>query len=397
VPEQEKFNRPARRAGSRSRPSSAASPQPLPAEEEILVLQGGGALGAYQAGAYEALCAGGHTPTWVAGISIGAINAALVAGNPPERRSARLHEFWNIVTDGSFAGFPGLESGSDAHGMLNEASAFLTALFGRPGFFRPRMPPPLLQPGGTPGAISFYDTAPLQATLERLVDFDLLNQGGTRLSVGAVNVRTGNFTYFDTRRQRLDVRHIMASGALPPAFPPVEIDGEWYWDGGLLSNTPLDYVLGEAGSPRRLVFQIDLFAATGPLPVDLAQVIEREKDIRYSSRTRLNTDRAVQRQKLAQAARRLFARLPASFADDPDLQALQEATAERAVTLVHLIYRRASHETHSKDYEFSRMSMLDHWQSGIDDVRDTLESPRWRNRTIPEDGVRVFDLTRRRP
>ena len=364
------------------------------------MLQGGGALGAYQAGAYQALCAGGHAPTWLAGISIGAINAALIAGNPPERRVARLHEFWDTVTAGSLAGLPtglGIEPGGDTHELLNEVSAFATALFGRPGFFAPRFPPPFLQFRATPGAISWYDTAPLQETLLRLVDFDLLNNGAVRLSVGAVNVRSGNFAYFDTSRQRLDVRHIMASGALPPGFPPVEIDGEWYWDGGLLSNTPLDYVLEQPGRPRRLVFQIDLFAATGPLPVDLAQVIEREKDIRYSSRTRLNTDRARQRQALAQAARRLFARLPDSLADDPDLLALKDATVERAVSVVHLIYRRASHETHSKDYEFSRLSMLDHWQSGIDDVRDTLESPRWRNRTIPEDGFVVFDLTRRRP
>ena len=166
---------------------------------------------------------------------------------------------------------------------------------------------------------------------------------------------------------------------------------------GLLSNTPLDYVLDQAGSPQRLVFQIDLFAATGPLPVDLAQVIEREKDIRYLQPDAAQHRRARQRQALAQAARRLFARLPESFADDPDLMALKQATLERAVTVVHLIYRRASHETHSKDYEFSRLSMLDHWQSGVDDVRDTLESARWRNRAIPEDGFRVFDLTRRRP
>lgn len=366
-------------------------------EERILVLQGGGALGAYQAGAFEALCDGGQAPSWVAGISIGAINAALIAGNPPARRVQRLHEFWNVVTAGSFAGFPGLHSGGNARGLFNEVSALAATLFGRPGFFRPRFPPPPFQSSGTPAALSFYDTAPLADTLQQLVDFELLNDGSVRLSVGAVNVRTGNFSYFDTSRQRLDVRHIMASGALPPGFPPIEIDGEWYWDGGLLSNTPLDYVLDQPGSPNRLVFQIDLFAATGPLPVDLAQVIEREKEIRYSSRTRLNTNKALQRQELAQAARRLFARLPGSFADDPDLQTLKEATCERAVTVVHLIYRRVSHETHSKDYEFSRLSMLDHWQSGVSDVTETLESPRWRQRKIPEDGAHAFDLTRRRP
>jgi len=333
----------------------------------------------------------------VAGISIGAINAALIAGNPPERRVERLHEFWDGVTNASFSGVPGRESGGEVHEVFNEISALSTALFGRPGFFRPRFPPPPFQPPGTLGALSLYDTSPLKDTLDRLVDFDLLNDGTVRLSVGAVNVRTGNFSYFDTSRQRLDARHIMASAALPPGFPPVEIDGEWYWDGGLLSNTPLDYVLDQAGSPNRLIFQIDLFAATGPLPVDLAQVIEREKDIRFSSRTRLNTTKALQRQALAQAARRLFSRLPKSFADDPDLITLKEATCERAVTVVHLIYRRVSHETHSKDYEFSRLSMLDHWRSGMTDVTETLESSRWKRRRIESDGTHVFDLTRRRP
>ncbi len=362
-----------------------------------MVLQGGGALGAYQAGAYEALCGHELTPSWIAGISIGAINAALIAGNPASRRVERLREFWDTVTAGSSGGFPGLPTGGDTHSLFNELSAFATALFGRKGFFTPRFPPPTLQPPGTPAAVSFYDTSPLRETLSRLVDFDLLNDGSTRLSVGAVNVRTGNFTYFDTRHQRLDVRHIMASGALPPGFPPVEIDGEWYWDGGLVSNTPLTYVMDEPGSLPRLIFQVDLFAATGPLPLDLAEAIEREKDIRYSSRTRLNTDRELQRQVLAQAARRLFARLPKSLANDPDLLTLQAAAGERAVSIVHLIYRRVSHETHSKDYEFSRLSMLDHWRSGGEDVADTLENPRWGSRTIGEDGIRVFDLTRRRP
>ena len=302
-----------------------------------------------------------------------------------------------MVTNASFAGFPGVESGGQAHGIFNEISALATALFGRPGFFTPRFPPPPFHPPATLGALSLYDTSPLQATLQRLVDFDLLNDGSVRLSVGAVNVRTGNFSYFDSSRQKIDARHIMASAALPPGFPPVEIDGEWYWDGGLVSNTPLDYVLHQPGSPNRLIFQIDLFAATGPLPVDLAQVVEREKDIRYSSRTRLNTNQALQRQALAQAARRLFARLPKSFAEDPDLIALKEATSERSVTVVHLIYRRVSHETHSKDYEFSRLSMLDHWRSGATDVKETLESPRWKDRPRAGDGMHVFDLTRHRP
>ena len=364
-------------------------------QERILVLQGGGALGAYQAGVYEALAAAGETPHWVAGISIGAINAALIAGNPRERRVQRLQEFWDAVTSSWTAwGIPG-SPGAELHGALNDLSATTGLLFGLPGFFAPRFPPAPFQPAGTPGALSYYDTAPLRATLERLVDFDLLNDGSLRLSVGAVNVRSGNFAYFDSARERLDARHIMASGALPPGFPPVEIDGEWYWDGGLVSNTPLQYVLDQPAEGARLVYQVDLFTAEGPRPANLVQAAEREKDIRYSSRTRLNTSNALARHALAQAARRLITKLPATCADDPDALALAAAGREPAVTVVHVIYRRKLYETQSKDYEFSRLSKQEHWQAGRADMAHTLASPAWQARTPPRDGVQVFDLTPR--
>ena len=362
-------------------------------EEHVLVLQGGGALGAYQAGVYEALATAGEMPHWVAGISIGAINAALIAGNPPERRVQRLHEFWDTVTPSwtpwNFAD----THGGELRGALNELSAAMGMVFGLPGFFAQRFPPAPFQARGTAGALSFYDTAPLKATLDRLVDFDLLNGGSMRLSVGAVNVRTGNFAYFDTVEQRLDARHIMASGALPPGLPPVEIDGEWYWDGGLVSNTPLQYALDQPGTDRKLVFQVDLFTARGPMPASLAQVVEREKDIRFSSRTRLNTTNALARHALAQAARRLVAKLPPVLADDPDVRALAAASREPAVTVVHVIYRRKPYETQSKDYEFSRASMHEHWQAGLADMAHTLSHPDWLARMPPEDGVHVLDLT----
>ena len=374
--------------------TSAATGRPK--EERILVLQGGGALGAYQAGVYEALDAAGQMPHWVAGISIGAINAALIVGNPPERRVQRLHEFWDTVTS-SFSLFASpVVPGAELHSALNDANAMLGAVFGLPGFFVPRVPAAPFQMPGTAAALSFYDTEPLRATLEQLVDFDLLNSPSTRLSVGAVNVRTGNFAYFDTANQRLDARHIMASGALPPGFPPVEIDGEWYWDGGLVSNTPLQYVLDQPQVDCRLVFQVDLFVAEGPIPTGLMQVAEREKDIRYSSRTRLNTSNALARQTLTQAARRLIAKLPSNLADDPDVQALNAASRQTAVTVVHLINRRKRYESQSKDYEFSRASMQEHWQSGRDDMDHTFGHPDWQARTTPQDGIHVFDLTRSR-
>jgi len=366
-----------------------------PEEERVLALQGGGALGAYQAGVYEALAEAEQTPHWVAGISIGAINAALIVGNPPERRVQRLHEFWDTVTSSSaFLGSPAAP-GVPLRGALNESHATLGAVFGLPGFFVPRFPAAPFQLPGTAGALSFYDTAPLRATLGRLVDFDLLNSGAMRLSVGAVNVRNGNFAYFDTANQRLDARHIMASGALPPGFPPVEIDGEWYWDGGLVSNTPLQYVLDQADAKSKLVFQVDLFVAEGPMPTALMQVAEREKDIRFSSRTRLNTTDVLARLSLAQAVSRLIDKLPPKMANDPDVQALNAASRQAAVTVVHLINRRRRYETQSKDYEFSRASMQEHWQAGQADMVHTLRHPDWRARSAPLDGVHVFDLTRR--
>ena len=357
------------------------------AEERILVLQGGGALGAYQAGIYAELCARDMQPDWVAGISIGAINAALIAGNPPERRLSRLREFWEIVT-ASYANVFPLLPGVSVRTAFNGAIATMDAIFGLPGFFTPRFP--------TPGAISFYDTTPLKATLEKLIDFNLLNDGPVRLSVGAVNVRNGNFAYFDTqdKTRPVDVRHIMASGALPPGFPPIEIDGEWYWDGGLVSNTPLEYVLDQPGASTRLVFQVDLFPAEGAMPKNLAEVADREKDIRFSSRTRLNTTMALNRQALAQAVSRLAEKLPPELTDDPDLNAIRAASHETAVTVMHLIYRRKRYEIQSRDYEFSRVSMREHWLAGQSDMAESLNHPAWIARKPPAEGVFVFDLTR---
>ena len=365
------------------------------AEECILVLQGGGALGAYQAGVFESLSEVYREPSWVAGISIGAINAALIAGNRPEQRVARLREFWDLVSSGTAA--PTLNSNLGGRDWLNEASATRAMLFGVPGFYAPRVPPAPFQPRGTLAAISYYDTAPLKATLERLIDFKLLNTGPVRLSVGAVNVRSGNFEYFDTGKQPLDTRHIMASGALPPGFPPVEIDGEHYWDGGLVSNTPLQYVLDQPGKVQRVVFQVDLFAATGALPTTLNEVTEREKDIRFSSRTRLNTTNEMDRQVIAQAAQRLLAKLPPALRDDPDALALAATRCESAVDVVHLIYRSKHYESQSKDYEFSRLSMQEHWASGRADMAHTLHDPRWTQRSRSPTGVQVFDLTSDQP
>ena len=362
-------------------------------EKDVLALQGGGALGAYQAGAYEALCDAGHMPRWVAGTSIGAVNAAIIAGNQPEHRVSRLREFWEGVSS-RLLGWPLAENG-DARRIFNETSAALSAAGGVPGFFGPRIPPAVVMPRGTREAISVYDTGPLRATLNELVDFDLLNSGAVRLSIGAVQVLSGNMQYFDTASQVIGPEHVMASGALPPGFPPIEIDGEPYWDGGLVSNTPLEYILERSG-PREdmCIFQVDLFSAKGGMPQTLFDVAQREKEIRYSSRTRLNTDVFRQLQTIRMAIRQLRAKVPQELSDNPNWQLLDSVSCGAAITIVLLIHRRAAYWTQSSDYEFSRYSMDEHWQAGRTDVERTMSNPAWKNRTRPEEGVMVLDLTR---
>ena len=250
-------------------------------------------------------------------------------------------------------------------------------------------------PAGTVEAISYYDTAPLRATLLELVDFDLLNSGAIRLSIGAVQVKSANMKYFDTSTQKIAPEHIMASGALPPGFPPIEIDGEAYWDGGLVSNTPLQYVL-DGGGPREdmCVFQLDLFSAKGPMPQMLFDIAQREKEIRYSSRTRLNTDVFRELQVMRRAVRRLKAKLPGELHDNLDWRLLHSFSCDAAITIVQLIHRRAAFATQSNDYDFSRYTVEEHWRAGRADVEQTLSNPAWENRTRPTDGVTVLDLTR---
>ena len=362
-------------------------------EKKVLVLQGGGALGAYQAGAYEALMEAGHVPSWVAGTSIGAINGAIIAGNQPDRRVAQLRAFWDRVSSRLLA-WP-FASDDNARRIFNETSAALSASGGVPGFFEPRIPPAVVMPQGTTEAISVYDTEPLRATLLELVDFDLLNSGSVRLSIGAVQVLTGNMQYFDSASQTIGPEHVMASGALPPGFPPIEIDGKPYWDGGLVSNTPLEYVLERSG-PREdmCIFQMDLFSARGSMPETLFDVAQREKEIRYSSRTRLNTDYFSELQTIRRAIRHLRTAVPQELRDNPDWRFLDSVSCNAAITIVLLIHRRAAYWTQSSDYEFSRYTIDEHWEAGRADVKRTLRDPTWKNRTRPEEGVMVLDLTR---
>jgi NTE family protein len=362
-------------------------------EQTVLVLQGGGALGAYQAGVYEGMAEADFAPNWVAGVSIGAINAALIAGNPPRRRVERLREFWDRVSSSMPLVTP---AQLDPLRMtLNRLSAASAATFGVPGFFRPRQPPAFLAPDGTPEALSVYDTSPLRETLQELVDFDLLARKTVRLSVGAVDVHTGNSVYFDNQDLRLRPEHVMASGSLPPGFPPTVIDGAHYWDGGLVSNSPLMYVFDVSPRINALIVQVDLFNATGELPVNLDQVLERAKDIQYSSKTRLNTRQVQELEGLRLAVGRLLRKLPATLHDDPDYKLLRPlAEHKRHITIAHLINRRLVSSSNSKDYEFSRTTVRQLWQAGLDDVRRSVSHRAWLETRELVEGVRVFDLAR---
>ena len=360
-------------------------------EQTVLALQGGGALGAYQAGVYEGMAECGFAPNWVTGVSIGAINAALIAGNPPERRIERLVAFWDRVS----SGIPIIPPAylDPLRLAFNRVSAMATTAFGVPGFFVPRLPPPYLAPDGSPGALSVYDTTPLKETLEELVDFDLINRKEMRLSVGAVDIHTGNSVYFDNQRQRIKADHIMASGALPPGFPPVVIDGSHYWDGSLVSNSPLWYVLDDSSGINALIMQVDLFSARGDLPKNLDEVLERSKDIQYSSKTRFNTSRAEELEDVRAALGRFLRKLPAKLHDDPDYRRLAPlCERKRHVTIVHLINRRLAHASSAKDYEFSRATVRQLWEGGLEDLRRSCANPSWHRAIESVNGVQVFDL-----
>jgi NTE family protein len=376
-------------------PDSAPATKPVDAQR-VLVLQGGGALGSYQAGAFQALCASGFEPEWVAGISIGAINSAIIAGNDPAKRVDRLKEFWNMVS--SPVSWNPITSGDRARSLFNETSAALIATFGVPGFFTPRLPPAPLWPQGSPQSLSYYDTAPLKKTLEHLVDFDRINDLKMRLSVGVVGVTSGNFKYFDNFEfkklgKKIGPEHIMASGALPPGFPSVVIEGEHYWDGGISSNTPLDFVLEEEVDRDLLIFQVDLFSARGDLPATLLEAAEREKDIRFSSRTRMNTDKNKKLHNARMAVRDLIGKLPDYLKNDPSVELLRKASKENTVTVVHLIYRSKNYESSSKDYDFSHVGVVEHWNAGARDVHLSMRHKEWLERPQSGETMVTYDLT----
>lgn len=370
-----------------------------------LVLQGGGALGSYQCGVYEAMHAGGLRPDWVAGVSIGAINAAIIAGNAPEHRVERLRAFWESICEPLGIGVP-IAAGvrrlleispsiPGLHAWAHSLGALGALVLGQQGFFHPRLTSPLLFDDGSARATSFYDPTPLRATLQEHIDFDRINApGGVRLSVGVTSVTSGNLRYFDSSQERIGPEHLMASGALPPAFPAVEIDGEHYWDGGLASNTPLDHVL--SAQPRRdsLVLQVDLWSARGRLPRTIGDVLDRQKDVQYSSRTRLNTDTTTQLHRLRHAVHALLQAAPPESIDPSVLRQLRASACDRVFNIVHLIYEAKPYEEQFKDYAFGLGTMREHWAAGRADMEKTLAHPVFFVKPSREASVVTHDVHR---
>lgn len=363
-------------------------PRPSTYDKRVaLVLQGGGALGSYQAGVYEALAASEYVPDWVAGISIGSINCALIAGNPAEARVAKLRQFWETVTS-VHTGFPflGLPSANGAQRQLLTMSAVLR---GQPGFFAPHSLLHWLPPSQP---TSYYDTSVLKSTLERLVDFDRINAKEMRFSVGAVNLRTGHLAYFDNASICIRTEHVMASGALPPGFPPIEIDGEFYWDGGLVSNTPLQYVIDYVPRRSRLTFQVDLFHERGKVPRNLEEVSEREKDIRYASRTQIGTDNLRVKHDVRHNINALYEMLSENLKNTPEAKWLYEFGCVTTMDIAQLIYRPSELQGASKGFDFGRDCMNERWRQGYVDATRTLSLSPWLAPMPWDVGVRVFDV-----
>jgi len=349
----------------------------------VLVLQGGGALGAYQVGVYRALHEAGIEPDWVIGTSIGAINASLIAGNPPERRMQRLDEFWQQMEQSV-----GVSESLDWFGLGNLATNMATMVHGIPNFFKPNL---LALRGSTASvgveAASYYSTSPLRQTLASLVDFEYLCQCRTRMTVGAVNVCSGRMHYFDTSKARLSVDHVMASGALPPAFAAVRIDGEPYWDGGIFSNTPIEAVLDD--KPRRdsLIFAVNVWHQAGPEPESISQVMGRQKDIQFASRADSHIARQKQIHRLRHVIRELHRQVPEAAQADPKVKELASWGCGTIMHVAHMRAPRLDGEDHTKDIDFTPAGVHARRRAGHADTMRMIEQAPWREDADPIEGV----------
>ena len=369
---------------------AAATPRPdqsIPGQI-VLVLQGGGALGAYQVGVYQALHEAGIEPEWVIGTSIGAINGAIIAGNPPAQRLEKLTRFWDLVQKP--------QGNALASMWLAMASAFSnhdTYTKGIEKFFVPN--PQALWGVHTPLGIenaAFYSTAPLLETLTDLIDFDYINAKHGRLTLGAVNVRSGEMHYFDTRELTLGVKHVMASGALPPAFPAVRIDGETYWDGGIYSNTPIECVFDDKPRRNSLIFSANVWHPTGPEPETIWQVLGRQKDIQYASRVKSHVKRQQQIHRMRHIIRDLGQHIPAAMRDEPDVRKLLDYGCSSVMHVVPLLAPRVDGEDHTKDIDFTATGIRGRWKAGYADMGRAIAQAPWKNAIDAMAGVIIHEI-----
>jgi NTE family protein len=356
----------------------------------VLVFQGGGALGAYQAGVYQALHEAGIEPDWLIGTSIGAINASIIAGNKPQDRLAKLQEFWRRVEHA-----PALDAVSRIPWIGASLPNWNTLAAGIAGFFKPN---PLAFMGWhvplAPDAAGYYSTAPLQATLNELIDFSLIAKCTPRLTVGAAKVRTSEMRYFDSRDIPLTARHVMASGALPPAFPAVRIEGDLYWDGGILSNTPVEAIFDDHPRRNSLVFAIHIWNPDGAEPESIWRVMHRQKEIQYSSRAITHIYRQKQIHRLRHIIAELTKRLPQS---ERGSAAVREMSAYGCLTRIHvvrLLAPRLDGEDHTKDIDFSRDGIRKRWDAGLADARQALEAAAWDTPVDPVEGFYLHEPRR---
>lgn len=374
-------------------PHSINSPGEALPGQVVLVLQGGGALGSYQAGVYQALHEAGIEPDWIIGTSIGAINASLIAGNAPENRLPRLQEFWGRMEQRPVWSFPGAFPGFN-----EKLSYWSTVTNGIPEFFRPN---PLAHAGNDYGLgaerAGYYSTEPLAQTLAELVDFDLLNSCKPRLTIGAAHVRTSMMRYFDSRDGELGVKHIMASGALPPAFPAVRIDGELYWDGGILSNTPTEAVFDDNPRKNSLIFAVHLWNPMGSEPTTMAEVLNRHKDVQYSSRIASHIARQQQAHRLRHVINQLAARIPEAERHNEAVKELASYGCPTRMHVVRLLAPQLDRENHTKDIDFSPSGIRQRWDAGYAHTRAVLDRAPWVGEFDPLTGVVLHEQMEEMP
>ncbi len=362
-------------------------------KQTVLVLQGGGALGAYQGGAYEGLTNHGLDVDWVVGTSIGAINGALIAGNKPEHRVEKLNAFWQQVGQDAPAIFPFFDTPDWMRPWRQATQVWNILSKGVPGFFTPRPNTSWdLNQNGLSSKASFYDTSPLEATLNELVDFKYLNAKHMRFTISAVNVATGELKIFDNKTDHITAKHIMASGALPPGFPPVEIDGAMYWDGGIYSNTPIDIVLDDAERTNTLCFMVDLWDPTEKLPTSIAEALTRQKDIQYASRSAEHLDDHEKMQNLRRAIQLLSEKLPAKERNAPAVKKLSALGCASTINIVRLIMKALPEDDQTKDIDFAHTTLKARWGAGLHDIDRALAHKSWLKTPPTHIGMVVHEL-----